>query len=292
MHKLITAVITPFTTSGDIDYPMFKKIISDQIEAGITNFVINGTTAEAPTLSLVEKRQLIEIAIDLVPGQIIVGVSSNSTVKMIEEIKYLDDLAINAYMVCPPYYNKTSQSGLYRHVMAITEVSKRGILLYNVPSRCQMSFALDTVLSLSLCNQVIGIKEASGDLDYFYRVIQETRDDFLVFNGNDDQIVVTAKLGANGVISAISNGYAEQLVSLNKLINQSEYRAAYSYFKTILPVITKTYEQVNPIGVKALAAINYGYSDQMRLPLVKADVIYYQQLAEAVENANSITWKR
>lgn len=283
MHKVITAVITPFKTSGEIDYDRFKVLLSDQIEAGITDFVINGTTAEAPTLELEEKRKLIELAIEYVPGSIIVGVSANCTNKMLEEIKFIDDLAIDGYMVCPPYYNKTSQAGLYRHVMAITEVTKRGILLYNVPSRCQMSFSVETVISLSMCDQVIGIKEASGDLNYFYTLVNQTREGFQVFNGNDDLIVITAKLGSNGVISAITNGYAEQIINLNKIINRNEYRAAYNYFQTIMPVVEKVYEEVNPIGVKALAAINYNYNDSVRMPLVNADVIYYQQLREVVE---------
>ncbi len=283
MHKVITAVITPFKTSGEIDYDRFKVLLSDQIEAGIIDFVINGTTAEAPTLALEEKRKLIELAIEYVPGSIIVGVSANCTNKMLEEIKFIDDLAIDGYMVCPPYYNKTSQAGLYRHVMAITEVTKRGILLYNVPSRCQMSFSVETVISLSMCDQVIGIKEASGDLNYFYTLVNQTREGFQVFNGNDDLIVITAKLGSNGVISAITNGYAEQIINLNKIINRNEYRAAYNYFQTIMPVVEKVYEEVNPIGVKALAAINYNYNDSVRMPLVNADVIYYQQLREVVE---------
>ncbi|WOO87416.1 4-hydroxy-tetrahydrodipicolinate synthase [Mollicutes bacterium LVI A0039] len=283
MHKVITAVITPFTTTGAIDYDHFRRLLVDQIEAGINDFVINGTTAEAPTLTLEEKRRLIEIGRELISGTIIVGVSSNSTAKMIEEIKYLDDLDIDGYMVCPPYYNKTSQAGLYQHVMAITEVSERSILLYNVPSRCQMSFSLETVLKLSACPQVIGIKEASGDLNYFFNVVNQTSEDFAVFNGNDDLIVVTAKLGAAGVISAISNGYAEPIVHLNSYLNNQDYDQAYSYFQTILPVIDKTYQQVNPIGVKALAKINYNYSDYLRLPLVEAEDSYYQELRAVVD---------
>lgn len=283
MHKIITAVVTPFTKSGEIDYNRFKHLLMDQIKVGINDFVINGTTAEAPTLSLEEKRKLIEIGLSLIPGIVIVGVSSNSTDKMLEEINYIDDLEIDGYMVCPPYYNKTSQAGLYRHVMAITDVTKRGILLYNVPSRCQMSFSLQTVISLSMCRQVMGIKEASGDLNYFYNIINQTHDGFLVFNGNDDLIPVTAKLGASGVISAITNGYAEPIIKLNQYINDNNYQHANQYFYTILPVIEKTYEQVNPIGVKALAAINYQYSDYLRLPLVSADVKYYQQLREVID---------
>lgn len=284
MHKIITAVITPFTASGEVDYQQFKRILHAQIKGGVVDFVINGTTAEAPTLTLAEKRQLIETAIDIVPGMIIVGVSSNSTAKMVEEVSYLDDLAISSYMVCPPYYNKTSQAGLYAHVMAITEVSARGILLYNVPSRCQLSFELATVLELSACQQVIGIKEASGDLNYFYQLITQTDDNFLVFNGNDDLIPVTAKLGASGVISAISNSYLEPLVQLNEDLNSGREAAANEYFKTILPVITKTYDQVNPIGVKALGQINYGYSDRLRLPLVQADDEFYSELRAVIES--------
>lgn len=279
MHKLITAVITPFNDDLTVDYNQFRQLLEDQIASGIIDFVINGTTAEAPTLAPSEKRQLLEIAIELLPvdGSIIVGISSNSTSQMLESIKAIDDLVFDTYMVCPPYYNKTSQEGLYKHVMAITAVTDKQILLYNVPSRCQMSFELETVTGLSQEQQVIGIKEASGDLNYFYQVVTQTNADFKVYNGNDDLITVTAKLGANGVISAISNSIPSEVEKLNQLL-ATDSTSAETYFQKLLPLINKTYEQVNPIGVKALGTICSECSDNLRLPLVKANGQYYQEL--------------
>lgn len=279
MHKLITAVITPFNDDLTVNYNQFRQLLEDQIATGIIDFVINGTTAEAPTLNHSEKCQLLEMAIELLPvdGSITVGISSNSTTQMLEAIKAVDDLDFDTYMVCPPYYNKTSQEGLYRHVMAITEVTDKQILLYNVPSRCQMNFELETVKHLSQEPQVIGIKEASGDLNYFYQVVTQTNSDFQVYNGNDDLITVTAKLGANGVISAISNSIPNQVAKINQLL-ETNSTSAETYFQKLLPLINKTYEQVNPVGVKALGAISNEYSDNLRLPLVKANEQYYQEL--------------
>lgn len=271
MYKLYTAIATPFNDVDQIDYTALKQLLEIQIKNQVTGLVVNGTTAETPCLNLEEKRQLLEFVLENTPAEldIIVGVSSNSTAHVIEEIKNVDDLSFSTYMICPPYYNKTSQTGLICHIEAALGETKKQVLLYNVPSRTVMSFELETIVKLAENPQIRGIKEAAGDFNLIASIIAQTRAEFEVFNGNDDLLVPTAAIGCVGVISAISNALCEPLKTICQILTDEDYAKARLEYLKIHDLINLTYSQVNPIGVKGLMEANYGISRNVRLPLVK-----------------------
>ena len=164
MFNLYTALITPYNEDNKVDYNSLGSLINESIENGVVGFVVNGTTGEAPTLTKLEKREILKFVLEQTKDanvDIVVGVSSNDTSKVIEEIKNVDDLAFSTYMICPPYYNKTSQAGLLAHYLEAAKNTDKNILLYNVPGRCGMSIAYETVIELSNHKQFVGIKEAS-----------------------------------------------------------------------------------------------------------------------------------
>ena len=285
MYNVYTALITPFNDDFSINYEVLEYIINVSIKSGINGFVVNGTTGEASTLTMDEKRSLVEFVINVVAGRcdIIVGVSSNNTNGVINEINNVEDLDFNTYMICPPYYNNTTQAGLVAHFEYIIENTDKSILLYNVPSRCNMSFSVETIAKLASYPQVIGIKEASGDMNYMLDVINNTGDEFLVYNGNDNLIIPTSSMKINGVISAISNAMVVEISHLCNLLKYEEYDEALSYYLSIHSLVNECYKNVNPIGVKALFEIMHGMETSLRLPLVKADSWLYESLKKEVD---------
>lgn len=285
MYNVYTALITPFNDDYSINYVVLEYILDKSIESGITGFVVNGTTGEASTLTLEEKRSLVEFVIKFVDGRsdIIVGVSSNNSLGVVNEINNVEDLDFNTYMICPPYYNNTTQAGLICHYEFIMEHTSKEILLYNVPSRCNMAFSVDTVAKLASYPQIIGIKEASGDMNYMLDIINNTDDEFKVYNGNDNLIIPTSSMKISGVISAISNTLINEISHLCNLISNDEADDALNYYLSIHNLINECYKNVNPIGVKALFEIMHKKDTSLRLPLVKADAWLYESLTKEVD---------
>ncbi len=275
----ITALVTPFK-DGKVDYDSLKKLLDFQMEQGVKAFVINGTTAEAVTLELDEKREIVKFILDYVSNdiKICVGASSNDTAKMIKEIKNVEDLDFKYLLISTPYYNKTNQNGLIEHINKAIENTNKKIILYNIPSRAGMQFDIETLNVLAENEQIVGIKEASGNIDYAQKLFAKLGDKIDVYCGNDDLAYIYATLGAKGVISAVGNIYAFKYNKMFDYIQNGEYKLANEINLSILKMTSLLFEEVNPILVKGLLFKIGIIENELRLPLIKAENVQIEEL--------------
>ncbi len=263
MSGCITALVTPFK-NNEIDFDGFKSLLDYQTSMGVDSFVVNGTTAEASTMTLEEKRACVEFVINYLPDACIcVGVSSNCTKKLTEEIMNVDDLIFDSYLITAPYYNKTSQAGLVAHINQAILASNKDIILYNIPGRCGMGFELDTVKTLAKHDQIVGIKEASGDLSYTQSLIIVLGDEIDLYCGNDDLAYIYYTLGAKGVISAVGNIFGDVM---NKI-----YEGDYKAYTSSYQLCCDLFLDINPILIKGVLAKMGIIDEELRLPLVNGD---------------------
>lgn len=276
----ITAIVTPFK-NNEVDYNALDKFLDFQLEQGIKAFVVNGTTAEATTLSLEEKRQIVEYIIKKVGKKVtlVVGASSNDTAKMVKEIKNVEDLDFDYLLLSSPYYNKTSQKGLVAHFNEALKVTKKKIILYNIPGRTGMQFDISTLVELSKNKQIVGIKEASGNIDYAQELFDILGDRLDVYCGNDDLSYVYGALGAKGVISACGNIYGFKYNQMFDFIENNDYKKANEINLQTLKLSKLLFNEVNPILIKALLSKLDILENELRLPLladesVLIDTIY------------------
>lgn len=276
-NKLIgtgVALITPFNVHNNIDVEALKSIVNYQIDNGIDYLVALGTTAESATLSAEEKSLVIKTIVDTNAGRLplVLGMGSNNTDALVYEIQHTDLTAFEAILSVSPYYNKPSQHGIYEHYKSIAEASPKPIILYNVPGRTASNIAVNTVVKLAQdFENIIGIKEAAGDIFQAYELIRNTPDDYLIISG-DDMITLPLILGGGaGVISVIAQGFPKAFSTLVKLGLEGNSREAFKIHHRIAPAINMIFEQGNPAGIKSVFKHLNLSSDHVRLPLVKVD---------------------
>ena len=202
-----TAVITPFTASNQIDWVAFEKIVEQQIAAGITGLVFVGTTGESPTLSHNEHREILRWSVSTVHGrcQVIHGTGSNNTRESIELASVAAEAGADGHLVINPYYNKPTQEGLFRHFTAVADATELPVILYNIQGRTATNLATDTLLRLAEHPHIVGVKEASGDMQQIMDVIRRTPDDFSVLSGDDALTYPIMACGGDGLVSVVSN---------------------------------------------------------------------------------------
>ena len=265
-----TAIATPFTASG-INYDAFGELIEDQIKNNIDAIIVCGTTGESATMSKEEKKELIKYAINKINKRtkVVIGTGSNNTINAIEMSKFAEETGADALLVVTPYYNKTTQAGLIAHYKAIAESVNIPIIMYSVPSRTGVNILPETCLELSKIDNIVAIKEASGNISQVAKIASLCGDNLDIYSGNDDQIIPVLSLGGKGVISVLSNimpKYTHDMVY--KYLN-GELQEATKMQLEALELIDMLFCEVNPIPVKyALNAIGYNYGIP-RLPLVE-----------------------
>ena len=275
MKKIIfkgcgTAIITPFTKDNQVDYDAFKKMLEFQVENGADCIIVCGTTGEASTMTTDEKKKTIEFALKTINKRIpvIAGTGSNCTESAIEMTKYCESIGVDGALVVTPYYNKTTQAGLVAHYTAIANATKLPIVLYNVPGRTGVNIQPKTCLELSKIENIVAIKEASGNLSQIAEIANLCRDDLNIYSGNDDQIIPILSLGGLGVISVLSNimpKYTHQMTE--EFFNHNTKDAAKMQVDSI-PLIKALFCEVNPIPVKAACNLLDLGGGAPRLPLV------------------------
>ena len=265
-----TAIATPFTESA-VNYIEFGKLIEDQIKNEIDAIIVCGTTGESSTMSEDEKKNVIKYAINKIDKRtkVIIGTGSNNTKTAIEMSKYAEQEGADALLIVTPYYNKTTQTGLIAHYKKIAENVNIPIIVYNVPSRTGVNILPETCLELSKINNIVGIKEASGNISQIAKISSLCGDNFDIYSGNDDQIVPILSLGGKGVISVLSNimpKYTHDMVY--KYLN-GEVKEACKMQLEVLELIEILFSETNPIPIKyALNLMGYDYGIP-RLPLVE-----------------------
>ncbi len=252
LGRLITAMVTPFKEDGAVDYEQAKKLALALLASGSDGLVVVGTTGESPTLVRQEELRLFREIKAVVGnnGSVIAGTGSNSTREAIEATQQAEECGVDACLLVVPYYNKPTQDGLYRHFKAIAESTKLPCILYNVPSRTVASLTSDTVIKLSKIDNIIGIKEASGNLNEISRIIENTEDDFLVWSGNDNDTLPLLALGGYGVISVASNIIGKQLHEMIDSFLAGDTAKAAKIHRQLIPLIDVLFKIANPIPIK------------------------------------------
>jgi len=286
LGRLLTAMVTPFDEAGAVDYEQAKKLALALLNSGSEGIVVVGTTGESPTLTRDEEYRLFSEVKTAVGerGTVIAGTGSNSTAEALEATKGAEKIGVDACLLVVPYYNKPTQEGLYQHFRAIAESTSLPCILYNVPSRTVTSLSADTVIKLSHIGNIIGIKEASGNLGEISKIISSTRDDFLVWSGNDSDTLPILALGGYGVISVASHLVGNQIREMiDKAISGKMDEAAVVHHR-LLPLINALFVVSNPIPVKY--ALNYiGFNvGKPRLPLTEPDEKSATIIKETLKN--------
>ncbi|MDD7362863.1 MAG: 4-hydroxy-tetrahydrodipicolinate synthase [Peptoniphilus sp.] len=267
------AIATPFNEDGSVDYTAYENLIDYHLKNNTDAIVACGTTAEATCLSEEEKLKLIDISIEKIGGKIplIVGTGCNNTYESVQFSKKVSNIdGVDGLLVITPYYNKASKEGLYRHFETIAKNSSKDIILYNVPGRTNVNIDLDTLKRLAQIENIVGIKDATGDLDYTISIRKELPEDFAIYSGNDNLIVPIMSVGGNGVISVLANVIPNEVHNLIKICLDGDYKEAAKLQAKYYDLISALFHEVNPVGVK------YGLSkiklckNELRLPLTKA----------------------
>ena len=273
LGRLLTAMVTPFNEEGKVDYEQAKRLALALINSGSEGLVLAGTTGESPTLVRAEEFRLFSEVKSAIGkrGTIVAGTGSNNTAEALEATKEAERIGVDACLLVVPYYNKPTQEGLYQHFKTIAQSTSLPCILYNVPSRTVTNLSADTTIKLSQIDNIIGVKEASGNLDQIAKIISNTREDFLVYSGNDGDTFPIMVLGGYGVISVASHLVGNQLKEMIDNITNGEIDKAASIHHRLLPLINALFIVSNPIPLKY--ALNYiGFNvGKPRLPLTEPD---------------------
>jgi len=272
--RLLTAMVTPFDTKGEVNYTQAKKLANALLDSGSDGLVVSGTTGESPTLTVKEKLKLFTEVKSAVGnrGAVIAGTGNYSTAESIELTKEAEKTGVDGCLLVVPYYNRPTQDGLYEHFKAIAKATKLPCIVYNVPSRTVTSLSAETCIKLSQIDNIIGVKEASANLEQIAKIIQGARKDFLVYSGNDGDTFPILCLGGYGVISVISHLVGIQFKQMINDYVQGKIEKAAAAHRNLLPFVNAMFVVANPIPVKY--ALNYaGFQvGKTRLPLTEPDV--------------------
>lgn len=266
---VFTALLTPFK-NGQIDYPSLKRLLRAQLDGGINGLVINGTTGESPTLTAKEKEDLFLFVKSETAGKVplVMGTGSNSTGESVTATQRAEELGADAVLAVVPYYNRPPQRGLFQHYQAIANASRLPVILYNVPSRTITQLELETIVELSRLPNVIGIKEATGNLDFGRAIADECDEGFLLTSGDDGTFLDLIGVGGCGVISVASNIVPKLMVDWCNRTRRGD-PGPKEEFSRFRGVNSELYSEANPIPIK-MAAHLLGLIDspELRLPLV------------------------
>ena len=284
----ITALVTPF--EGDnLDLSAYEKFIDYQISNGTNGIVPCGTTGESPTISHDEHKKLIEIAVKSSNGRVpvIAGTGSNSTDEAVEMTRFAEKAKSDAVLIVTPYYNKPTQEGLYQHYKKINDNCGVPIIIYNIPGRSVVDMSVDTMARLYELKNIIGVKDATGDLDRVTQQKNKMGKDFLMLSGNDENTYEFNKLGGVGCISVSANVAPKMCSDFHKLCNSNKFDEAKPLFDKLLPLHDVMFVESNPVPAKYSLSLMGMMSEEVRLPLVTAEKSSKEKI-KAVLNSLSL----
>jgi 4-hydroxy-tetrahydrodipicolinate synthase len=264
-----TALVTPFQ-DGELDLPALEKLIEEQIAAGITGIVAVGTTGESPTLSHGEKEQVIRTTVEIAKGrcEVLAGTGSNSTAAAIEGTEAAEKMGVDGMLVVAPYYNKPSQEGLFQHFRAIAQATSSPLMLYNIPGRCAVDIAPETVERLAIgCRNIVSIKEAGGSVDRVSDLRARLPEAFTILSGDDSLTLPFLSVGALGVVSVASNLFPAEVSALVQAFRSGDVKTAREMHLRMLPVFKDLFIESNPVPTKTALAWRGAMSAECRLPL-------------------------
>ena len=272
------ALITPFNEDKSIDCSALERLIEHQVSGGIDYLVVLGTTAETPALSEAEKKEIVRFVIEKNAGRlkIVVGMGSNNTISLVESIKNTDFTGVDAILSVTPYYNKPTQDGLFQHFKMVVEACPIPVIPYNVPGRTGVNMDADTTLRIAhLSDKVVAVKEASGDLGQFAKIIANAPSYFKVISGDDSLTLPSVTMGSIGVISVIANALPDKLSQLTYASLNGNIALAGQLHLQMAEMLKLIFREGNPGGVKALMEMLGKAKNQLRLPLVSVSSATY-----------------
>jgi 4-hydroxy-tetrahydrodipicolinate synthase len=280
-----TALVTPFR-NGEIDFVAFERLIETQIKAGVSGIVPVGTTGESPTLSHDERNEVIGRAVRIANQRCVVlaGTGSNSTREAIAATQEAEKLGADGALVVAPYYNKPSQEGLFRHFQAIAQCSALPVVLYNIPGRCGVDIAADTVVRLAAdCANIVAIKEAAGSVDRVSELVTRVPNEFSILSGDDSLTLPFLSVGAVGVVSVASNVIPMEVVGLVKAYLSGDIAAAQRLHRHCFALFKHLFIEPNPVPAKTVLAWRGEMSSECRLPLCEMSAANEARLRATVE---------
>ncbi|GAA0298365.1 4-hydroxy-tetrahydrodipicolinate synthase [Gracilibacillus halotolerans] len=268
--KVITAMVTPFNEDNQLDLFRTTELIEYLLENGTDGLVVAGTTGESPTLTPEEKIQLFEHVVQTVDGRVpvIAGTGSNNTQETIEFTKAAEAVGVDGTLLVTPYYNKPNQLGLLRHFETIAQNTQLPIMLYNIPSRSVVKMDTDTVVQLAEIDNIVSIKDSTGDLDGVAAIIEATDDNFSVYSGDDSLTLPLLSIGSKGVVSVASHIIGNDMKKMVDLFNAGSIEEAAALHRKIIPLVKALFMAPSPAPVKAALERNNLQVGSVRLPLV------------------------
>jgi len=264
-----TALVTPFTTSGALDEQAVRRLGRRQIDAGIHFLVPCGTTGESPTMSDAERVRVVEILVDEAAGRVpvLAGAGGYNTQEVIHQIAAMREVGASGILSVTPYYNKPTQEGLYQHYQALADSTPLPIVVYNVQGRTGVNVETSTLHRLAQIPNIVGVKEASGNITQMADVCRALPDDFLVLCGDDVITLPLMAIGGRGIISVVSNEIPAEMVKMVEAAERGDFAAARTIYRRIMPLMQVNFVEANPIPVKAAMAAMGLLEERYRLPM-------------------------
>jgi 4-hydroxy-tetrahydrodipicolinate synthase len=273
LGRLLTAMVTPFKESGELDYEQAKKLALALLDSGNDGLVVGATTGEAPTLTWDEEVRLFTEVKSAIGdrGCIVAYTGSNSTAEAVEATMKAEETGVDACLSVVPYYNRPNQEGIYQHFKAVAGSTKLPVIMYNIPSRVVVNMEPDTIGRLSKIDNIVGVKEASGNIEHVAKTLNAAREDFLIWSGNDNDTFPIMTLGGYGVIGVTTHLVGRQTKKMMDLILSGKIAEAAAIHRNMVPLVNAMFCAPNPAPIKY--ALNYiGFRvGKPRLPLVEPD---------------------
>ena len=286
-----TALVTPFKKNGKLDEPTLRKLVKRQIKAGIHFLVPCGTTGESPTLAHAEHLRVVEITLEEAKGKVpvLAGAGGYNTAEVIALGKELQAMGADGLLSVTPYYNKPTQEGLYQHYLALAKaVKKLPIVVYSVQGRTGVNVEPSTLKRLAGIDNIVGVKEASGNIGQMATVLYEVPESFNVLSGDDSNAIALAALGGRGIISVVSNEIPAEMAQLAQACLDGDFASARAVQKKFLPLMNVNFIESNPIPVKAAMAMMGLLEPNWRLPLVPPSAASEAKIRQVLQEAGLI----
>jgi len=280
------AIVTPFKNDSSIDFAAFGRVVNHVINGGVNYIVVMGTTGESVTLTKDEKKAIICYILEAIDNRVplVVGIGGNNTQEIINQVRSLDLSGVDAILSVAPYYNKPNQRGIFQHFKAIATWSPIPVVIYNVPGRTGCNISADTCLQLAReCENIIGVKEASGNLEQIMKIIKDKPENFSVISGDDMTALPVIAAGGSGLISVLANAFPAQWSEMVSQCLKSNFKAAREIQFRFLEMIELLFIDGSPAGVKAMLNIMNLCQNNLRLPLVPVSRTIYSRIEKAID---------
>jgi 4-hydroxy-tetrahydrodipicolinate synthase len=285
------AIVTPFKNDSSIDFAALGRVINHVIEGGVNYIVALGTTGESVTLTKDEKKAIISYVVETIDSRVplMAGFGGNNTQEVINSVRHANLTGVDGILSVAPYYNKPSQKGLFQHFKAIATSCPIPLVIYNVPGRTGCNITSDTCLELAhACENIIGVKEASGDISQIMRIIRSKPDNFSVISGDDMMTIPIIAAGGAGVISVLANAFPGQTSEIVSHAIKGNFKSSRELQFRFLEMTELLFTEGNPSGVKAMMSLMNICQNNLRLPLVPVSRTVYTRIQKAIEEVNKI----